>query len=93
MEIADQEPCGPGKLRPQCSGTAGLPPDGPRISTAHRTMVLTEDDYIQYLIELAGRRDLVPGEVRTALSESVLVFLGFQVEHWTFRACCGACWR
>ncbi len=33
----------------------------------HRTMVLTEDDYIQYLIELAGRRDLVPGEAAHGL--------------------------
>jgi hypothetical protein len=50
------------------------------------TMVMTEDDYIHYIIGLVERRDEVPGVVRTAMSESMLVFLGFQVEHWTFRA-------
>jgi hypothetical protein len=52
----------------------------------YRTMVMTEDDYIRYLIGLAKRKDEVPGVVTTALSERLLVFLGFQVEHWTFRA-------
>jgi hypothetical protein len=54
--------------------------------TNYRTMVMTEDDYIHYLIGVRERVDLVPGAVRTAVSETMLVFLGFQVEHWTFRA-------
>jgi hypothetical protein len=52
----------------------------------HRTIVMTEDDYIQYLIGMAQSRNDVPGVVRLAVSETMLVFLGFQVEHWTFRA-------
>jgi hypothetical protein len=52
----------------------------------HRTIVMTEDDYIQYLIGITEHKSEVPGVVRMAVSETMLVFLGFQVEHWTFRA-------
>jgi hypothetical protein len=51
-----------------------------------RSLVLTEDDYIRYLISVARLRKEVPHAVRKALTETVLLFLGFQVEHWTFRA-------
>ena len=50
-----------------------------------RSLVLTEDDYFDYLIGLTGNRDIIPKLVRAALSDSALMFVGFEVEDWDFR--------
>jgi hypothetical protein len=47
-----------------------------------RSLVLSEDDYFEYLM---AARDL-PTDVSAALVESSLLFLGFQVDDWAFRA-------
>jgi hypothetical protein len=49
------------------------------------TLVLSEDDYIDFLVELSHKPDLIPSYLRTALDESTLLLLGFQVEAWDFR--------
>jgi hypothetical protein len=49
------------------------------------SLVLTEDNYIRFLIGVTRHAKEVPPAVRKALSETLLLFLGFQVEHWTFR--------
>ena len=48
------------------------------------TMVLTEDDYIDYLIAAADYK-LIPRVVRGTLVESSLLFLGFSLDDWSFR--------
>jgi hypothetical protein len=50
-----------------------------------RSLVLTEDDHFKYLIGVARNRDLIPEEVRRALTDSTLLFLGFQLRDWNFR--------
>jgi hypothetical protein len=49
------------------------------------SMVLTQDDYFDYLIGVTRNEDRVPGVVLTALSASLLLFLGFQIDDWSFR--------
>lgn len=49
------------------------------------SVVLTEDDYFDYLIGLTGNKELIPTAVRRALADSALLFLGFQMNDWNFR--------
>lgn len=49
------------------------------------TMVLTEDDYFDYLIGTTKNKELFPDPVVRAQTASLLLFLGFQVSDWDFR--------
>lgn len=49
------------------------------------SLVLTEDDYFDYLIGVTGNKDLIPVVVRRALADTALLFLGFQLDDWNFR--------
>ncbi len=48
------------------------------------TMVLAEDDYVDYLIAAADYK-LIPRVVRGTLVKSSLLFLGFTLDDWAFR--------
>lgn len=50
-----------------------------------RSLVLTEDEYFDYMIGMSRNRDVIPSAVRAALASSNLLFLGFQIEEWDFR--------
>ncbi|HMA37651.1 MAG TPA: effector-associated domain EAD1-containing protein [Chloroflexia bacterium] len=49
------------------------------------SLVLKEDDYFEYLVGVTRLARLVPTAVRAALSDSALLFLGFQLDDWGFR--------
>ncbi|NTU79224.1 MAG: CHAT domain-containing protein, partial [Chloroflexales bacterium] len=49
------------------------------------SLVLTEDDYFDYLIGATKNRELIPPAVRAALVDRALLFLGFRLEDWSFR--------
>lgn len=49
------------------------------------SLVLTEDDYFDFLIGVTGNKDLIPPVVRRCLADSALMFLGFQLDDWSFR--------
>ncbi len=49
------------------------------------SLVLTEDDYFDYLIGVTSNKDLIPPAVRRALADSALLFLGFELDGWDFR--------
>lgn len=49
------------------------------------SLVVTEDDYFDYLIGMTRNKDLVPPCVLSALSSTALLFLGFRMDDWTFR--------
>jgi hypothetical protein len=49
------------------------------------SLVLTEDDYFDFLIGATRNNSLIPRVVRRALSDSGLLFLGFQLDDWNFR--------
>jgi hypothetical protein len=53
--------------------------------TRQRSLVLTEDDYFDFLIGVTRDRDLVPPLVRRAFADSALMFLGFRLDEWDFR--------
>lgn len=49
------------------------------------SLVLAEDDYFDYLIGFVENKTLIPPCVRSAMTNSLLLFLGFQVNDWSFR--------
>ncbi len=49
------------------------------------SLVLTEDDYFDFLIGITSKKDLIPGAVRRALADTALLFLGFRMDDWNFR--------
>jgi CHAT domain-containing protein/SIR2-like protein len=49
------------------------------------SLVLTQDDYFDYLIEVTRNDDLIPATVRSHLVNTALLFLGFQMSDWDFR--------
>ncbi len=49
------------------------------------SLVLTEDDYFDFLIGFTSNKDLIPSAVRRALADTALLFLGYQMDDWNFR--------
>jgi hypothetical protein len=50
------------------------------------SLVLTEDDYFEWLTAwIGGRRNEIPGPVMTALTNNSLLFLGYRLDDWDFR--------
>jgi hypothetical protein len=49
------------------------------------SMVLTEDDYFEFLRGISSQKDLIPPRVRSALTNAATMFLGFQLDDWAFR--------
>ncbi|MEZ4705724.1 MAG: SIR2 family protein [Caldilineaceae bacterium] len=54
-----------------------------------RSLVLSEDDHLDYLLALAqdtnANKPLIPLYLRTALEESSLLLLGYRLQDWDFR--------
>jgi SIR2-like domain/CHAT domain len=50
-----------------------------------RSLVLTEDDYFDYLIGVNRDHKSIPLRVKSVLQETALVFLGFRLDDWDFR--------
>ncbi|MDM8519241.1 SIR2 family protein [Anaerolineales bacterium HSG6] len=49
------------------------------------SLVLTEDDYLDFLIKVAEDPDVIPRRVSQALADSSLLMLGYQLTGWDFR--------
>lgn len=49
------------------------------------SIVLTEDDYFDFLIGVIKFKDFIPSEVQNAILRNSLVFLGFKIDDWQFR--------
>jgi hypothetical protein len=51
------------------------------------SMVLTENDYLQFLVQLSkdGSERLLPSEIRSALATTSLLFVGYSLSDWDFR--------
>ncbi len=72
---------------------AGYAPKGRRPIVYHlhghhsvpQSLVLTEDDYIDFLVRVSGDPDLLPPVIQEALSSKMLLFVGFSLADWTFR--------
>jgi hypothetical protein len=48
------------------------------------SLVLTEDDYLDFLVGVS-RRDLLPPRIQRALSDTSLLFVGYRLADWDFR--------
>ncbi len=49
------------------------------------SLVLTEDDYFNFLVGVTRNKDLLPPSVHKALTQTALLFLGFQLDDWDFK--------
>jgi hypothetical protein len=49
------------------------------------SLVITEDEYFDYLIGITINKELIPESVRAALTSTALLFLGFRMDDWNFR--------
>jgi hypothetical protein len=49
------------------------------------SIVITEDEYFDFLVEVSRNRELIPGVVREALADSSLLFVGFGLQDWDVR--------
>ncbi|MEV0565217.1 SIR2 family protein [Dactylosporangium sp. NPDC050588] len=49
------------------------------------SLVLTEDDYLDYVIKVTQQDQCIPDSVWTELTGSALLLLGFRLEDWDFR--------
>jgi len=49
------------------------------------SVVLTEDDYFDFLINVTRNSLLIPDTVGAALNDTALLFLGFRLDDWSFR--------
>ena len=49
------------------------------------SLVLTEDNYFDFLIGATENKEQIPPAVRRAFSDNSILFLGFQLEDWNFR--------
>jgi hypothetical protein len=50
-----------------------------------QSLVLTEDDYLDFLVNLSKEDDLIPRRIRRALTDASLLFLGYRIADWDFR--------
>jgi hypothetical protein len=50
-----------------------------------QSLVLTEDDYLDFLVHLSSDQALLPPAVRTALAGTALLFIGYSLSDWNFR--------
>lgn len=49
------------------------------------SLVLTEDNYFDFLVHQARSSSAIPGAVKSPLSQTALLFLGFELHAWDFR--------
>jgi hypothetical protein len=49
------------------------------------SLVLTEDDYLDFLVNIGRRSDLLPDAIKGALGGSSLLFLGYSLQDLNFR--------
>lgn len=55
-----------------------------------RSLVLTESDYLEFLVKITTSRNddalrLIPSAVLSALTDNPLLFVGYSLQDWTFR--------
>ena len=49
------------------------------------SLVLTEGDYLDFLVNISRQQDLLPPRIHEALSGSSLLFIGYRLADWDFR--------
>ena len=49
------------------------------------SLVLTEDDYLDFLVSISKDEELLPHQVRRSLAGTSLLFVGYSLADWSFR--------
>jgi hypothetical protein len=49
------------------------------------SLVLTEDDFFQFLIKVSKEQDLIPHRIRRAITGVSVLLLGYRLDDWDFR--------
>jgi len=49
------------------------------------SLVLTEDDYLDFLVNISRKQDLLPPRIQEALTGASLLFIGYRLADWDFR--------
>lgn len=52
---------------------------------ASESMVLTEDDYLTFLVNISRDQNIIPPSILEALTGSSLLFIGYKLADWDFR--------
>jgi hypothetical protein len=55
------------------------------LDTNPATLVLTEDDHVDFLVAISRANETIPPRVQQALVDSALLFLGYSLGRWDFR--------
>ena len=50
-----------------------------------RSIVISEDDYLDFLVAISADKGIIHQDIKTALSDSSLVLLGYELQGWDFR--------
>ncbi|MCP4699226.1 MAG: SIR2 family protein [Gammaproteobacteria bacterium] len=50
------------------------------------SLVLTEDNYLEFLVNISRDLDRIPYRIRQALADSSLILLGYNLKNWDFRS-------
>ena len=68
-----------------------LTPEEPVVYHLHghdeivESLVLTEDDYLDFLVRVSKDSELLPHQIRRSLSTTSLLFVGYSLGDWSFR--------
>jgi hypothetical protein len=54
-------------------------------SPVYESLVLTEDDYLDFLVNISKDERLLPPPIQQALMGSSLLFIGYRIADWNFR--------
>jgi hypothetical protein len=49
------------------------------------SLVLTEDDYLDFLVSISNDPELLPRRIQRALTGTSLLFMGYRLADWDFR--------
>lgn len=49
------------------------------------SMVVTEDDYLDFLVNISRDEDLLPSRIQAAMAGTSLLFIGYRLSDWNFR--------
>jgi hypothetical protein len=49
------------------------------------SLVLTEDDYLDFLVNISKDQELLPARIQRALTGASLLFMGYRIADWDFR--------
>ena len=90
----NKEICRWNKCIKQCKRTSSdfFPtPEKPLVFHLHgfyeipESLVLTEDDYLDFLVAISREQKLLPPRIQQAFTDSSLLFLGYKIADWDFK--------